>query len=230
MKIHKMNRYCLLLLACMLCSCATKQNFTQSELGEWNFAYIQKGPFMFGGFPPPPQFDTYLFKSPGKITIKSSLEALEFDGKYRISGNNLDYDFHPTDVEKPIEHNLKYSLKDNGATLQLTLDNSEFVYYRPERFYPYSISGEYIVEKNGKSLTMKLGSNGEYHLKEINVIGHYRLWPSRFGKTMSATVFIPDHGGYFMIWRYEVVNNDLVLTQISPNGLLENTATTWKHM
>ena len=70
----------------------------------------------------------------------------------------------------------------------------EIVYYRPARFLPNTIAGDWTLKIEETSGTMHLGEKGSYRLDPGGVIGHYRCWTSRFGKTMTAVVNIPGGG------------------------------------
>lgn len=222
------NTVLLLVAVCLFSGCATLPPSPESINGEWYFAHFRQVQSVFGEFPAPPQFDSIMFTQPNIINISDSLGKMSFDGTYMLSGHDLSYEFHPPDINKPIKHNLKCSLEENGETLILTYEQNELVYYRPERFYPNEIVGEWVVEADEQSEIMRLGEDGSYLMVKSNVIGNYRLWPSRFGKVMTAIVFIPGHGGYLMIWKYEQKDDLLTLTPISFNGPIPENAVTWK--
>jgi len=217
----------LLIAACLLGGCASLPPTAKSIHGQWHFAHVRKAQSLFGQLPPPPQFDTISFAQPNKINLKASLEKWSFDGTFLLSGNDLSYEFHPPDVKEPVRHKLKCALVDQGNSLILTHEQTEMVYYRPDRFYPNEIAGNWITKAEGKSEIMLLGKDGSYLMVQSNVIGHYRLWPSRYGKAMTAVVFIPGHGGYLMIWKWEQKADRLTLTPISWKGPVPEGAVTW---
>jgi hypothetical protein len=182
---------------------------------------------MFGELPPPPRFDSICFSGENEITIKDSFGKQKFDGTYSITANQLEYSFHPSDVEKPIIHKLPCSLSEKGRDLILTYDQSEMVYYRAEYFYPNSIAGEWTAISGDQSETMKLGEDGSYELIQGQIWGFYRLWPSHFGMAMTVSSFIPGHGQYMMIWQVKQQGKRIVLTPITPSGLMNDAATVW---
>lgn len=75
---------------------------------------------------------------------------------------------------------------------------------------------------------MELTEDNKLVWPKQNVVGVYRPWPSKYGSALSAIVFIPEHGGYFMIWKYEKSNNSLTLTPIAPTGPMADKKTIWK--
>lgn len=226
-----------LLLCALAASCAhtatgpdpAPATLTADSLrGTWHFAYTQKGPGMFGMMPPPPQFDAYTFIAPDKIAIQSTLSNWHFTGTYTLAGTSLTYRFKPLDVAKPVEHSVHIALADNGESLLVSFNDMELVYYRPGRFYPNDIAGHWQIQKDGITETLHLTADGRYELEKSNIVGHYRLWPSRYGRAMTAIVEIPGEGGFMLLWQYEKSKDGLTMTPISTQGLKTSATITWK--
>lgn len=216
-------------IAMLLGSCATAPINPTAIRGQWQFAYVRQAKTAFGQFPAPPQFDAITFMPPTQIEVHSSTRQASFDGTYTLAGNQLVYEFQPPGVKKPIRHTLTCMLSNHGNALLLTHENTEMVYYRPQRFYANTIAGEWTVTAKDKTETMQLGKDGSYRLVESQVVGHYRLWPSRYGKAMTTLVTVPGQGGHLWIWKYERQGNRLTMTPISWNGPLKKGTVTWTH-
>ena len=122
-------------------------------------------------------------------------------------------------MNAPVRHEVKCEVIDHGPGLVLTSpDQTEWVYYRPSRFLPNTIAGDWRVEADGLTETMHLGKDGFYRLVQGHIVGHYRLWPSRYGTMMTAVVHIPGHGGFFMIWKYQLQGDQLAVDAVHPAG------------
>ena len=220
------------LLAGMLVGCASVEPAyfqypsAKSLEGQWLFAHFVRGRLSLG-IPAPPQFDDIEFKGRDKIRIRSTLAGWDFSGKYTLSENDLAYEFQPPDVNEPVRHAVKCALVDGGDTLILNFDDAEMVYYRPGRFHPNAIAGEWKIEVEGDSEIMRLEPNGSYFLVESKITGYYRLYSSRYGSTMSAVIFIPEHGVYLTMFQYERQGEKLLLTPISDDGPVPDAVMTW---
>lgn len=108
--------------------------------------------------------------------------------------------------------------QDRGHTLVLTLDETEMVYYRPARFLPNTAAGEWTLEIEGHTGTMRLGKEASCRLDSGGIIGHYRCWASSFGKTMTVLADIPGCGAQLMLFQYERQGDRLKLTPITWKG------------
>ena len=221
------NTLLLIFVACLLSGCSSLTPTSKSLQGEWCFAYVQKAQSMFGEMPPPPRFDSIRFSREKKINLKDSLTKKEFEGTFDLTENDLEYSFQPPELNEPVRHKLVFSLLDKGEVLVLTHDQTEMVYYRADRFYPNSLAGEWVTTKGDQTETMKLGEDGSYQMVESQVLGHYRLWPSRYGMAMTASMFIPDHGTYMIIWMVQRQGKRVTLTPVSYDGPMKDAAIVW---
>jgi hypothetical protein len=228
MKSTRMIKIFLVATAILLGGCASFLPPSEPLQGQWYFTHIRKGPSFFGQFPPPPTFDSFTFTPPDKIHLRSSLPPLDFDGTYHLADHQLSYEFHPPDMDKPVKHVTLWGLQDSGQTLVLTFDQMELVYYRPARFLPNTIAGEWMLEIEGNSGTMHLGEAGSYRLDPGGILGHYRLWSSRSGDMMTVVVHIPGFGGQLMLFRYLRRDDRLELTPATWDGFHPEQTTRWK--
>jgi hypothetical protein len=103
----------------------------------------------------------------------------------------------------------------------------DLVYYRPARFLPNTVAGDWTLEIKGGSGTMRRGETGRYRLDPGGIIGYYRLWSSRSGDIMTVVVNIPGCGGQLMLFRCNRRDDLLELTPITWEGLREKETTTW---
>ncbi len=120
MQLSRMTKIFLLATAVLLSGCASLHPPSDALQGQWYFSHIRKGPFFFGQFPPPPRFDGLAFAPPNKIHLHCSMPPMDFDGIYRIADRQLIYEFHPPDVDKPIQHDVMWAIEDRGQTLILS--------------------------------------------------------------------------------------------------------------
>ena len=171
MQLSRMTKIFLLATAVLLSGCTSLLPPSDALQGQWYFSHIRKGPSFFGQFPPPPRFDGLAFAPPNKIHLHCSWPPMAFDGIYRIADRQLIYEFHPPDVDKPIHHDVMWTIEDRGQTLILSFDQMDLVYYRPARFLPNTVAGDWTLEIKGGSGTMRLGETGRYRLDPGGIIG-----------------------------------------------------------
>jgi hypothetical protein len=227
MRYHRIKSVLCLMAACLLSGCASLSPWSHPIQGQWVFAYVRKAPSAFGELPAPPLFDRIAFTPPYKIQLQSSLSQFDFDGRYKLSDGQLSYTFQPPEADAPVRHEVGCELLDQAQRLILTYDQTEYVYYRPAKFEAPAIAGRWTFEADGETETLQLGVDGSYQLVHDRIVGHYRLWPSRYGQTMTAIVDIPGHGGHLMLYQYQREGDQLALTPISWKGPLPDSTITW---
>jgi len=219
----------IVLAGLLLGGCATLPPPTATDLsGEWRFAYAQKTLVMFGqDFTPPPSFDIIEFKDTGAVRLVNSLMRHEFTGNYTLDGNRLEWTFSPPDVKKPVEHRLECSWTENGRALVLrpsedgedSSTGTEWVFYKPRRFLPGdTITGKWVATVDGEKGDMTFERDGRYYMDGKKIWGYYRLWPSRYGNTLTTPIWIQGEGGFIVLYLYNLDGDKLTLTPLTPNG------------
>jgi hypothetical protein len=215
------------LTAALLAGCVSRPpELAESIQGTWQFACVNKTHSRFGQMPPP-RFDVITFTLPSVVNLKSTLTGQEFNGTFTLSGHQLSYEFLAPGIDHTITHELTVDVTDQGKTLLLTRDQTEMVYYRPKQFLPNDLAGEWRTGGGKQAETMLLGPNGSYRLRKSGVVGHYALWLSPYGKTMTTVYTSPKHGGFLALWKCQLYDDELTLTPITWSGPRNYEAITW---
>jgi hypothetical protein len=155
------------------------------------------------------------------MSVESTLQGFRFPGTYTVQENRLTYTFHPPELQQPVTQELGFRLQDRGQALVLIHETTEYVYYHPERLAANLIYGEWVGSTSSSHEYLRLGKDGAFRLGDDDqaIQGYYRLWRSNYGDTMTADVFIPDHGCFMLLWRYARKGDELTLTPITSAGL-----------
>ncbi len=215
-----------ILLVVLLGGCVSPPEVSRTIEGQWHFAHVGKARSLFGEFPAPPRFDSIRFEVADQIVLESRLLGESFEGTYAWDGNNVDYQFQPPDMPTPVKHRLNCELSDNGRALILTHDGTEMIYRRSEWFGPITVAGEWR-SANDANVTLRLGRDGSLNRPGDSIFGHFRVWQSRYGQTMTAISFVQNEGVFMFIWQYKHEGDRLTLIPISWKGLLEDQASHW---
>ncbi|MBC2716616.1 MAG: hypothetical protein HF978_15030 [Desulfobacteraceae bacterium] len=197
-------------------------------IGSWSFVYFKEYRSLAEKNPPPPKYDILEFGKPDSIRLISNIYDTDTAGRYSVSGDTISLHLDSLNSENPMIHNLRCSLANKGKAMILEADGIEMVYFRSYRMLKNDISGKWVTENKDEKKGMVLKIDGSCTIEPGVVSGYYRLWPSRHGSTITASLRDPGFGYIIFMWKYEIKGKNLILTEIDKNGQLIEPAVAWK--
>jgi len=185
----------------------------ESLKGEWHFIRNQKG----SPISAPPTFDIIEFLPQKKIRLHSTLDGKDFIGVVEISADTISYTFHPPEIEKPIQHQLKIARSETKGDLTLIFKDRDeergVVYTRPENLLFSEVAGEWFAETPEGRATMSLRKDGGFSMQN-EVSGYYRAFNSYRGKAIMAALRFGEIDTHIVFWLYERNGNKLKLVPL----------------
>ncbi len=197
-------------------------------IGSWSFVYFKKYRSLAGKNPPPPKFDLIEFGKPDVIRLISKIYGTDSTGKYKVSGDVISFSLDLPGNENSMAYNFRCSLANTGKAMILESGGIEIVYFRSYRMLEKDIAGKWISENKGTKKYMVLKMDGSCEIDSGKATGYYRIWPSRHGNAITASLREPGFGYIISIWKYEKNGEKLILTAIDKNGKLTKPAIVWK--